>query len=412
MSDANRPDEPEEQNPPYPGWSPQQPPATGGWGQPGQQPWSQPGGGWGQPGVAPGQSKGEPQGPPAGPPPPGQPGDQPGQAPPGWQHGAWNWRLPDVKPGVIPLRPLGVGEILDGAVTTIRKNLGAMLGLSAVVAVVTQLVNLAVIWSVYDDYTQAMSMSVSPTASPEQVFDSLGTTLSASLISVGITMLATVFLTGMLTVVVGRAALGEHIAVAQAWRMAKGRLMHLLGLTILYTLIWALTPVVFVLLAFAAGPVAIAGVLGAIPLAIWLYVKFALATPALMLETTNQSGQPRPVGIIDSLRRSSRLVTGAWWRTFGLLILTFIIAQIVTAAIAVPFSVTTAFGSDDLLDPSMADLTIQSLGGIIATTITAPFIAAATALIYIDRRIRREALDLELARAAGVEIPRQQPPGP
>ena len=35
-------------------------------------------------------------------------------------------------------------------------------------------------------------------------------------------------------------------------------------------------------------------------------------------------------------------------------------------------------------------------------TIVIPFTAGITALLYIDRRIRREALDIELARAAGV----------
>ena len=36
----------------------------------------------------------------------------------GWQQG---WQQPmAAKPGVIPLRPLGVGDILDGAVTTMR----------------------------------------------------------------------------------------------------------------------------------------------------------------------------------------------------------------------------------------------------------------------------------------------------
>jgi hypothetical protein len=54
---------------------------------------------------------------------------------------------------------------------------------------------------------------------------------------------------------------------------------------------------------------------------------------------------------------------------------------------------------------SLGVLSLSALGGIVSTTITAPFLAAAVALLYIDRRIRREALDVELARAAGVTIP-------
>ncbi len=43
-----------------------------------------------------------------------------------------------------------------------------------------------------------------------------------------------------------------------------------------------------------------------------------------------------------------------------------------------------------------------------ASAVTWPFTSVATALVYVDRRMRREALDLELARAAGV-APAGQP---
>lgn len=58
-------------------------------------------------------------------------GQQPGWAPP-----------PAPKPGVIPLRPLGLGEILEGAISYIRANPKVTLGLSAVVITLTQLVQL------------------------------------------------------------------------------------------------------------------------------------------------------------------------------------------------------------------------------------------------------------------------------
>ena len=40
---------------------------------------------------------------------------------------------------MIPLRPLGVGEILDGAVSTMRAHWRTVLGISLTVAVVTQI---------------------------------------------------------------------------------------------------------------------------------------------------------------------------------------------------------------------------------------------------------------------------------
>jgi hypothetical protein len=444
-----------EAGPPYPGWSSEQPPA-GGWTAPGQQTawtghgqqseWTAPGGqsGW----TAPGQQYPEPQSPgrqsewtaPGGqsgwqspgdsgtqhPDPHAQPGQYPppGYPPAGWGAPAWG-PPPPVKPGVIPLRPLGVGEILDGAVTTIRRNPGPMLGLSAVVAIIVQLIGLVATILMFRDL-QAID-DLPATASPAEVFGVLGGTLGGLSVVAVVSWIATVILTGILTVVVSRAVLGQNLTVGQAWASARPKLPKLLLLTLVYSLI-ALTPLiaaaVLTTLAAAAGAgqaaigIGVLTGLAGICLSIWLYVRYALATPAFMLESTprRRSGQPaQPIGIGKALRRSAELVRSSWWRLFGILILVWIVAFIVTQVISVLFSVPTFFFADPLDPESMTSLgvlSLSALGGIVSTTITAPFLAAAIALLYIDRRIRREALDVELARAAGVTIPGRtdQPP--
>ena len=378
--------------PPYPGWSTQQPPDQG---------WQQPGGpsAW----DAPGQSA-------------GGPGAGPGAQVNGWQNTPeWTWRQPDVKPGVIPLRPLGVGEILDGAVTTIRRNPAAMLGLSAVVAVVSQLLVLGASWLFLSDLTTADQLSSA--ATPDELLDAFSGSIAPLMVSSFVMWIGTVFVTGVLTVVVGRAVLGENLTARQAWDAAKGRLLRLLGLTVIYTAIWAGALIVI----FAVGALAavlgsdfapafvVIGIVAAIPVCVWLYVRYALAGPSLILENTDAgNGEPRPMGIIGALRRSAQLVRGSWWRVFGILVLVTVIVWIITQVVAVPFNVPALVGGGLNDNTSFGALAIGSLGGIVAATITAPFSAAATALLYIDRRIRREGLDLELARAAGVEHPGRQ----
>ncbi|CAM5691684.1 Membrane-anchored glycerophosphoryl diester phosphodiesterase (GDPDase) OS=Streptomyces violarus OX=67380 GN=FHS41_004042 PE=4 SV=1 [Streptomyces violarus] len=59
---------------------------------------------------------------------------------PGGWGSAWGGPPPAAKPGVIPLRPLGVGEILDGAVSTMRTYWRTVLGISLTVAVVTEII--------------------------------------------------------------------------------------------------------------------------------------------------------------------------------------------------------------------------------------------------------------------------------
>ncbi len=47
-------------------------------------------------------------------------------------------------------------------------------------------------------------------------------------------------------------------------------------------------------------------------------------------------------------------------------------------------------------------LIVTGIGDVIISTLVYPFFGGVTALLYVDQRIRREALDLDLARAAGL----------
>ena len=387
--------------PPYPGWSTRQPPEPG-WTAPGQSPEREP--------------------PPAGAAPPSAPGwGQPPPATPGAT--GWGWAPPPaVKPGVIPLRPLGVGEILDGAVTTIRRNPGPMLGLSAIVAVLTQLLGLGVGYLLLRGAPAIESLE--PTASPGEVFEAVAGLLGASAIAAVVTWVATVVLTGILTVVVSRAVLGEKMTAGEAWRAARRRLPRLLLLTLVYSLSWLSPFLVVTVVAIALGAggadsaaAAIAVLLGlaAVPMTIWLYVRFALSGPSLMLESTSAAsgGLSRPVGVAGALRRSAELVKGSWWRTEGILALVLLIVVIVSWVLSTPFSLPFYLLGDQPSDNELLlTFVVSALGGMVTSTITAPFTAAATVLLYVDRRIRREGLDIELARAAGVTIPGRTDAGP
>lgn len=351
--------------------------------------------------------------------PPGY-GQQPGQQPasPGQQAG-WGpapqaaWLPP--KPGVIPLRPLGVGEILDGAISTIRAKPRLMLGLSALVAVFTQLVTVPISWALlHDTGDQAFNFGQTPNNAQGADGDIALTagSLTASATQTCITLVATLLLTGILTVVLSRAVLGQDIDAKQAWVQARSRLLALIGVTILVFLVEvgvgiALLGPGIVLAVSGASDAAVAFTLiVGIPLyvcaAIYVYVAFALAPAVVVLEK-----QP----VVASLRRSRRLVRGAWWRTFGILLLVNIIAGIVGNIFQgiFLFGAYAAGGAGTGLENfnpfDLAPLIITGIGAIVAAAITWPFTAVASALLYVDRRMRREGLDLELARAAGYTPP-------
>jgi hypothetical protein len=349
-------------------------------------------------------------------PPPAQGGGwgaQPPPGPAGWggQPGFPGWNQPPTaaKPGVIPLRPLGVGEILDGAVSTARAHWRTALGVALLVAVLMELVSTLATGFLLKDDSSLQSIENNPRPSTDELVSALSTTLSAVGISSVATLLGTVIATAMLTVVVSRAVLGRPVTTGDTWREAAPQIVRMLGLTLLVGLIVVGAFVVGVLpgmLLSAAGSTGggvVLGMLGGIAglvAGVWLWVRYSLAAPALILEKQNVAG---------AMRRSAKLVRGSWWRIFGVQLLALVLVKIVvTLVVQIPTMIlaSTADGHS-LLGGSAYDfgwtyLSILAVGGVIGLTITLPFSSGITALLYMDQRIRREALDLELARAAGV----------
>ncbi|MCX4881183.1 hypothetical protein [Streptomyces sp. NBC_00847] len=389
-------------------WSKEQPPpaqwsaptGTAGPGRPAPPP-PPPGPGWGtQPPSGPG-AHGAPG--PGGFPPYGTPGY------PAWG-GGWGGPPPAAKPGVIPLRPLGVGEILDGAVSTMRTYWRTVLGISLTVAVVTEILVILLQGLVLNDTSTAALDD--PSATAGELTRALGEVMLSSSAVFLISLIATVAATALLTTVTSRAVLGRSVSTGEAWRDARPQVVKLLGLIVLLPVMAAgivlagtLPGILVAVYGNADGGVALAvlGGIGAGIVALWLMIRFSLASPALMLEKQ---------GVVKSMSRSSKLVRGSWWRVFGIQLLAGIIASIISAIVVIPFTFLAALFSGDgiasLLNNSGGDLSwtflvISGLGSVIGSMITYPISAGVTVLLYIDLRIRREALDLELARAAGVQ---------
>ncbi|MEU2773674.1 hypothetical protein ABZ646_12205 [Streptomyces sp. NPDC007162] len=385
--------------PPAPGQAPPPPPPPGsGWG-------GRPPSGYGGYG---------------GPTPPGGPG---GYGPPGgygaWG-GGWGGPPPAAKPGVIPLRPLGVGEILDGAVSTMRTYWRTVLGISLTVAVVTEVAVILLQGLVLND-TQTTDALNDPNASFSEVSRAAAGVMVSSGAVLLITLVGTIIATALLTTVTSRAVLGRSVTIGEAWRDARPQVLKLFGLIVLLGLIavgvllaGALPGIVVAIAGGPGGAIAALlglGILAGAVVAGWLVIRFSLASPTLMLEKQ---------GITKSLSRSAKLVRGSWWRVFGIQFLAGIIANIVSSLAVIPFAllgaVVSGNGFSGFLESTSANtgwtfLVISGIGSVIGSMLTFPINAGVTVLLYIDQRIRREALDLELARASGVETHGTATPG-
>ncbi|MFJ4032570.1 DUF7544 domain-containing protein [Streptomyces griseoluteus] len=347
------------------------------------------------------------------PPPPGAGwGGQPPAGwggPPAWGNG-WGGPPPAAKPGVIPLRPLSIGEILDGAISTMRAYWRTVLGISLTVAVLTELCALLLQGVLLKDTTSTLS---DPDVTPAEALRSLGSITAGALLVGVVSVVGTIVATALLTTVTSRAVLGKPISVGEAWRESRGQLLKLLGLLMLLALITSGVLVAGALPGLVVGLVAgfdapavvllVLGILAAVVVVIWLTVRFSLASPALMLERQ---------GVWKSLSRSAKLVQGSWWRVLGVQFLAGLIANMVSWIAVIPFTVIafavdgekmTALMGTGAQPAGWSFLLITGIGSVIGATLTMPVKAGVTVLLYIDQRIRREALDLELARAAGVQ---------
>ncbi|CAM3226223.1 Transmembrane protein [Mycobacterium simiae] len=217
-----------------------------------------------------------------------------------------------------------------------------------------------------------------------------------------VTWLGGMLLSGMLTVIVGRAVFGSTITIGETWFKIRGRLLPLLGLALLeaaaVAVLFGLAAVVIAVIA-AIGNGAAAVLLGVplifavVALMVYLYMVVLFAPVLIVLER---------LPVLDAITRSFALLRHGFWRVLGIRLLTFIVAGVVSGAISAPFSIVgqvilAGMPSTGVL---LLGTVITSIGSAIGQIITAPFNAGVIVLLYTDRRIRAEAFDLVLQSGA------------
>jgi hypothetical protein len=299
----------------------------------------------------------------------------------------------------VPLRPLAVGELLDGAVKVVRRYPRPTLGMSALVAVVTTVLNLL---AVLAEDTSSFVDDVNRTGSEDSFSTGFGAGGSglAGIPGAVVGLLGGLVLAGFLVAVVGKAVLGQPTSFAETWQQVRPRIWALIGLALLVGLIctgpMVVAVVVAVLLAFASPVTLVIGIPlagAAVAFGVYAYGRLSLSSAVLVLEKA---------GIRESMRRSGVLVKGSWWRVFGILLLVQVIASVVTGVLTVPFLLLA--GINAAVNPEAGSFTlllvVTQIGGGLATFLVAPFSAGARSLLYVDRRMRAEGLDLTLQAAA------------
>jgi hypothetical protein len=294
------------------------------------------------------------------------------------------------RPGCVPLRPLGLGDILDGSFKVIRRNPKVTLGLSAAIAVVQVL--FVAIFEVLA-FARLGDVKVTNAADPTAQTP-LGPLLgveSVQLAGIVVSTLLGAILTGMLTIAVTQDVLGISLTIGQVWERTRGRIWRLIGLAVLTTLLQFLG----LLLCLAPG--------------IWLWGIWAVSVPALMVENSTVRG---------ALGRSRALVSGTFWRVWGIRALGALMVMFVGGFILAPFEIVAIVVDSDVFSASGGSshvpvlfVVLTAIGSAVSATFTAPVRAGIDSLLYVDLRMRKEGLDIALQQAAARVAP-VAPPAP
>ncbi|MES2171333.1 MAG: hypothetical protein V4479_11520, partial [Actinomycetota bacterium] len=351
---------------------------------------------WQAPGGTPASSAG------AAPPPtaPAAPAAPP--PPAGW--------TPPPRPGLIPLRPMQLGTILGAAFRVLRRNPRPTFGVALLVQGIVYIVTIVLIGG-----TELLALSrISAAASGDASTIGAGS-FALILISGAITVLlsvaATGFLQGVIVLEVSRATLGEKQKLPQLFARGRGRFLALIGYTLLLTL--AVLVVVGIIIGLIVLFVATLGTVG-IVLAVlvgitgffalvvalvWLGTKLSMVPSALMLER---------LGIRAAIGRSWSLTTGYFWRTLGIQLLVNLIVSVAQQVLSTPVGLVFTilipltdpngqFGPTTVILIAVFGI-VTLVVGVVFGAITAVITTSTTALIYLDLRMRKEGLDLDLAR--------------
>lgn len=285
-----------------------------------------------------------------------------------------------------PLRPLGFGEILDGAFTLYRRNF--------VTFVVTALVPTAVItvgFLVMGGGFVAAMTSAEPSAM-------MGAAFGGIMLLMLVGGAAMLVMWGGLTHQASQTYTGHPTSVGEGLRAGARSALPLLGATLLAGIAFVVLMIGMGILTavlipmFAAMGAAFAA-LGTLIVVLAVMAGY-LAVIGLMFAVTPAVVVER-AGPLEALERSFTLARGALGRVIGVMLVTLLITYLPMIAVLALTGGFTQMMNPEAVPTSGQFITQQvlSLGIGILTT---PFMVSVIVLLYFDRRVRTEALDVQM----------------
>jgi hypothetical protein len=285
------------------------------------------------------------------------------------------------------LRPLGFGEILDGAFTLYRRNFVTF----AVTALVPTALMLALM--VFVGFGVFASLSSGDATQIISAFLGIGLIVG---LAVGLLFMA---MYGALTRQASQSYTGQHTSVGDGFSAGARAVLPMLGATLLAVILFIIAVfAVGIVIGIVTALVAMMGI-GILTVLVTILAFCAMAAvylggiallfavlPAIVVEGK---------GPIDAISRSIDLARGALGRVVGLMLVTLVITYLPILAVMLltgSFAQITNPGTV----PSTGQFVTQQVLSMGVGVLTTPFMMAVVVLLYYDRRVRTEALDVQM----------------
>ncbi|MBW3605130.1 MAG: glycerophosphoryl diester phosphodiesterase membrane domain-containing protein [Actinobacteria bacterium] len=288
------------------------------------------------------------------------------------------------------LRPLSLGEVLDGTFRLARRHWRAFAIGLGVVVVPLSLLSGFVLAQMFGSTPGLLETLQNPEVAgsfDEQDFEQFTETVVGSGLAGIAGLLLSPLIYGIAVWIAARGYRAGTVEPMDGVRAAGRRYLPLLAAVILVGILPLLIFLLpgFVLATGAAAGVdalLVAGGVGVIVsavVAIIAVVRLLLTVPAVMLERA---------GPVQAMRRSNTLVKGRTGFVLGTMLVVYIVVTIVNIVLGLPFqalgaAVGTAVGA-----------VVITAGSIVTSLLSNTLLGAALVLIYFDRRVRAEGYDL------------------
>jgi hypothetical protein len=280
--------------------------------------------------------------------------------------------------GVVPIRPLTLGDLLDEPFVLLRAHLRAIVLFAAAAVVPSQLLQGYLSREALAGFDLGLF-----TGDPEALTAALtadGGGAATFLISALNGLLLLPIAVGLVSRLAVSSLLGEHLDDRTVVRATFARLPALAGTWFLAALVVVAVPLLGVLLAVTAEPLA-GGFLTLLGLPVAL-IAFVLLAPAPLVAVVER----RPP--LAALRRSVRLVRPRFWAVAAALVLALGVSSLVQLALAgLPSALAFVLPGD-------AAWIVASAGSTLAGLVATPYTMLVVVLVYVDALVRGEALDV------------------